>query len=86
MSEPKSISPLLDGFLMGSPMSSHDGIICCPAIQENTDQKYIVKIISIPATQAQMDALLLAGAYKILRMRWNISAKVVRLSWRKPKS
>lgn len=64
MSEPKSISPLLDGFLMGSPMSSHDGIICCPAIQENTDQKYIVKIISIPATQAQMDALLLAGAYK----------------------
>ena len=64
MSEPKSISPLLDGFLMGSPMSSHDGIICCPAIRENTDQKYIVKIISIPATQAQMDALLLAGAYK----------------------
>ena len=64
MSEPKSISPLLDGFLMGSPMSGHDGISCCPAIKENTDQKYIVKIISIPATQAQMDALLLAGAYK----------------------
>ena len=45
-------------------MSSHDGIICCPAIKENTDKKYIVKIISVPASQAQMDALLLAGAYK----------------------
>ena len=64
MSDPKLISPLLDGFAMGSPMSDHDGICCCPAIKENTDQKYIVKIISIPASQVQMDALLLAGAYK----------------------
>lgn len=64
MSEPQLISPLLDGFSMGNPMSSHDGICCCPAIKENTDKKYIVKIISVPATQSQMDALLLAGAYK----------------------
>jgi len=45
-------------------MSDHDGVSCCPAIKENTDKKYIVKIISIPASQVQMDALLLAGAYK----------------------
>ena len=64
MSEPKLISPLLDGFSMGNPMSEHDGVQCCPAIKENTDKKYIVKIISIPASQVQMDALLLAGAYK----------------------
>ncbi len=64
MSEPKLISPLLDGFSMGNPVSEHNGIRCCPAIKENTDKKYIVKIISIPPTQAQMDALLLAGAYK----------------------
>lgn len=64
MSEPKLISPLLDGFAMGNPVSEHDGIRCCPAIKENTDKKYIVKIISIPASQAQMDALLLAGAYR----------------------
>ena len=64
MSEPKLISPLLDGFAMGNPVSGHDGIRCCPAIKENTDKKYIVKIISIPASQAQMDALLLAGAYR----------------------
>ena len=64
MSEPKNISPLLDGFSVGSPISEHHGIICCPAIKENTDRKFIVKIISVPATQAQLDALLLAGAYK----------------------
>ena len=64
MSEVKLISPLLDGFSIGSPMSEHNGVRCCPAIKENTDKKYIVKIISVPAAQAQMDALLLAGAYK----------------------
>lgn len=64
MSEPKRISPLLDGFTLGNPMSDHDGIRCCPAIKENTDKKYIVKIITVPASQSQLDALLLAGAYK----------------------
>lgn len=64
MSEQKLISPLLDGFAMGNPMSDHDGVRCCPAIKENTEKKYIVKIISVPASQMQMDALLLAGAYK----------------------
>lgn len=64
MSDPKLISPLLDGFAMGAPMSSHDGVQCCPAIRENSEKKYIVKIISIPASQVQMDALLLAGAYR----------------------
>lgn len=64
MSEQKLISPLLDGFAMGNPMSDHDGVRCCPAIKENTEKKYIVKIISVPASQVQMDALLLAGAYK----------------------
>lgn len=64
MSEPKLISPLLDGFAMGNPMSDRNGVCCCPAIKENSDQKYIVKIISVPASQVQMDALLLTGAYK----------------------
>ena len=64
MSEPNLISPLLDGFLMGSPMSDHNGVQCCPAMKENSDHKYIVKIISIPASQKQLDALLLAGAYR----------------------
>ncbi len=64
MSDVKRISPLLDGFSIGNPISDHHGVRCCPAIKENTEKKYIVKIISVPAAQAQMDALLLAGAYK----------------------
>lgn len=64
MSDPKLVSPLLDGFVLGAPMSSHDGIRCCPAMKENSDDKYIVKVISLPASQVQLDALLLTGAYK----------------------
>lgn len=64
MSEARTISPLLDGFALGNPISEHDGVRCCPAIKENTDKKYIVKIISIPASQVQMDAFLLSGAFK----------------------
>ena len=64
MSEPKLISPLLDGFVMGPPISSHHGVRCCPAMKHNSDNKYIVKIIAVPASQAQLEALLLTGAYK----------------------
>ena len=63
LSEPKLISPLLDGLIMGDPINEHHGIRCCPAIKEDTDEKYIVKIISVPANPSQMDALLLTGAY-----------------------
>lgn len=63
LSEPQLISPLLDGFVMGDPISNHDGVQCCPALQLETDKKHIVKIVSIPATQSKLDALLLAGAF-----------------------
>lgn len=64
MSELKLPSPLLDGFKVGNAMSDHEGIRCYPAMKEGSDEKYIVKIISIPASQVQLDALLLTGAYK----------------------
>ena len=60
---PDLISPLLDGFVMGPPISSHHGIRCCPAMKHNSDNKYIVKIIAVPSSQAQLDALLHTGAY-----------------------
>lgn len=63
LSNPKLVSPMLDGFIMDQPMSDHHGVRCCPAIQVDTDERYIVKVISIPASQAQLDALLLTGAY-----------------------
>lgn len=64
MSEPKLVSPMLDGFSMGEPYSNHHGVCCCPAVSGNSDSKYIVKIISIPASQVQLQALLLTGAYQ----------------------
>ncbi len=63
MSEPKLISPMLDNFDMGDPVSEHNGIRCCPAMRKDSDDKFIVKIISVPASQVQLDALLLSGAY-----------------------
>lgn len=63
MSEPKLISPLLDDFIMGDPISEHHGVRCCPALRKDSDSRYIVKIISVPASQVQLDALLLTGAY-----------------------
>lgn len=64
LSEQKLVSPLLDGFTLGNAMSDHDGVRCYPAVKENSDEKYIVKVISVPASQVQLDALLLTGAYK----------------------
>ena len=63
MSEPKLISPMLDNFAMGGPISEHNGVRCCPAMEHGTDDRYIVKIISIPASQTQLDALLLTEAF-----------------------
>ncbi len=63
MSEPKLISPMLDNFMMGDPISDNNGVRCCPAMECDTDNKYIVKIVSVPASQQQVDALLLSGAY-----------------------
>lgn len=64
MSEPKLISPMLDNFAMGDPISDHDGVRCCPAMEMGSDNKYIVKIISVPASPVQLNALLLSGAYQ----------------------
>lgn len=63
MSEPKLISPMLDDFAMGGPISDHHGIRCCPAMPNGSDKRYIVKVISIPASQVQLEAFLLTGVY-----------------------
>ena len=63
MSEIKRISPLLDNYDIGGSISEHAGVVCYPAMRVNTDEKYIVKTVSIPASQTQLDALLLTGAF-----------------------
>ena len=64
MSDTKLVSPLLDGFVMGEALSSHNGVQCYPAMKEKSENRYIVKTIAVPASQKQLDALLLTGAYK----------------------
>ena len=61
--EPKLISPLLDGFQVGDAISDHHGVRSFPAMPKDSDERYIVKIISIPASQTKVQALLLAGAF-----------------------
>ena len=63
MSELKLISPMLDNFVMGEPMSDHHGVRCCPAMPNGSDKRYIVKVISIPASQVKLEAFLLTGIY-----------------------
>lgn len=64
MSEPKRISPLLDDFAVGDAIFQHHGVRCHPAIRESSDEQYMVKVVTVPAAQAQFDAFLLTGAYK----------------------
>ena len=59
-----AVSPLLDGFTMGNPVNDHYGVCCYPAVKANSERKYIVKVISVPPSQTQLDALLITGAYK----------------------
>lgn len=59
-----NISPLLDGFQVGQSFSSHDGVSCYAALKTDTQERFILKQLSIPASQTQVDALLITGACK----------------------
>jgi len=56
------LSPILDDFLTGQCISDHHGVRCYPAIHKETEEKYIVKVISIPASDSQLEVLLMTGA------------------------
>lgn len=62
MSEPICISSLGDGYTLGSPISSRPGVSCYPAIDADA-RRFIVKTITVPASQTQLDALVLTGAF-----------------------
>ncbi len=53
---------MLYGYALGEMVSCHDGVRCYPASRRDTDQPYILKVISIPASRSKLDALLLTGA------------------------
>ena len=62
MTSPNLDLPMLYGFALGEMRSCHDGVRCYPATRRDTEQQYIVKVISIPASSSKLDALLLTGA------------------------
>ncbi len=55
---------MLDGFALGQAISDHSGVECYPAMREDSEKRYIVKKISLPASQDQVEAFLLTGVYK----------------------
>ena len=63
MPELKPDCPIMDGLIAGQCFTEHDGVHCYPAIRRETGEKYIIKVITIPATAAQVEAMLLAGAF-----------------------
>ena len=64
MSEPRYVSPMLEGFTLGQSISEHSGVECYPAMRDDSEKRYIVKKISLPASQVQVEALLLTGVYR----------------------
>ena len=59
MSEPRHISPILDGFTLGQLLSRSSTAACYQATQNHTGLRFVVKIISLPASTQQLDSFLL---------------------------
>ena len=62
MSELKMVSPLLDHMAGEKELSGHNGRTCY-TLRSTTGERYILKRISVPASDSQVRALILSGAY-----------------------
>lgn len=62
MSELK-VSPLLDAMEVGECFAKHNGVCCFHIRHPESGREFVLKHISVPATQDQVEALLLTGAY-----------------------
>ena len=63
MSELKLISPLLDNMSLIEEIPGHNGCTCYSLRHVDSGERFVVKHISIPASDRQVHALLLSGAY-----------------------
>ena len=63
MSELKLVSPLLDNMTVAEELSSHNGRTCYNVRHTSTGERFVLKHISNPASDKQVHALLLSGAY-----------------------
>lgn len=63
MTAPQIISPILDGFTLGELLSQHSTARCYRATQNYSGKLFILKVISLPSSTAQLDALLMTGSF-----------------------
>lgn len=63
MSAPKSYLPMFNGMMLGEALSGHDGVYCYPAVRHSDKEKFILKVISVPASAVQLEAMMLTGAF-----------------------
>lgn len=61
MSELEAIGSIPESLATGEPLRDSHGVCCRPALQTDTDGRFALKTISIPASQVQVEALLLTG-------------------------
>ena len=58
------VSPLLDAMTVGECFARHDGVACYSITHPESGREFVLKHISVPASQEQVQALLLSGAYQ----------------------
>ena len=63
MSDLKMISPLLDGLQVEKETAEHNGRKSYILCRDSSEDRYVLKVISIPAADSQVRALILSGAY-----------------------
>lgn len=63
MTAPQIISPILDGFTLGQLLSQHSNARCYRVTQNYSGKPFVLKIISLPASTAQLDTLLMTGSF-----------------------
>lgn len=63
MPELKMISPLLDQMQVEKEFSGHNGRISYAMRHTGTKERFILKVLSVPASDSQVRALILSGAY-----------------------
>lgn len=64
MHMPRPISPILDGFYLEQPYSDHGAVQCCRVTERSSGDPFVLKMISLPSSAVQMDAMLISGAYR----------------------
>lgn len=63
MSDLKMISPLLDGMQVERESPAHDGRTSYILRRGSSDERFVLKVLSIPAADSQVRAMILSGAY-----------------------